>query len=146
MAQPHPHHLMYSPTFQPLLPSFLLLKLFFNFGNESIFLSKEIKTLFLERSPAGSPRSPKTLGQQEGGRCSSSWEWTVSPLMHPAPTTHPCDAPGALSKEWEWLPLVLLLIPVLAEASPALWRGGTGVSGTGGNIWEKLWPRDCECV
>lgn len=147
MAPPHPRHLMYSraashiPASTFIIPSFQTL--FFNFGNESIFLSKEIKTLFLERSPADSPRSCKTLGQQqEGGRCSSSWERTVSPLTHPAPTTHPWDAPGSLSKEQEWLPmlpLVLLLVPVLAGPSSALWRRGTGVSRTRGkHIWERL--------
>lgn len=136
---------MYSPTAShipastSIIPSF---KTLFNFGNESIFLNEEIKTPFLERSPDGSPRSPKTLGQQEGGRCSSSWEWTVSPLTHPAPTTYPCDAPGSFSKEQEWPPklsLVLLLVLVLAGSSSALWRRGTGVSGTWGkHIWETL--------
>lgn len=66
----------------------------------------------------------------------------MSPLMHPAPTTHPCGAPGPLSKEQEWLlvlPLVLLLIPVLAGPSSALWRRGIGVSGTWGkHVWETL--------
>lgn len=66
----------------------------------------------------------------------------MSPLMHPAPTTYPCDAPGSFSKEQEWppkLPLVLLLIFVLAGSPSALRRVGIGGGGTRGkHIWETL--------
>lgn len=141
-APPAPSHVQpHIPASTSIIPSF---KTLFKLWKLIYFSEQGNKDPVSREEPSWFPQEPQNPGA--AGRWEMFQHLGVDSVTSHAPSTHPCDDPGALSKEWEWLPLVLLLIPVLAEASSALWRGGTGVSGTRGNIWERLWPRDCKCV